>query len=496
MGLLDRIQRIVLAGTGALDEQERQRTLNELADPRSKRVDQYAIYEGYYDGDFGAKLTGRLKEYLEQHGFGYVENFAETIVDALAERLELNTVVAEDDAYSDWVSRLWQANRLDDLQGVVHTQVPMKGDGFLIVDWNGETGLPRFTWNDPKLIRPVYDEHGRMLVAAKAWSESRLAVTNPSGIAVRRLNLYFPGRVEKWFTTTAVDPRAAAQEVTWRPHRDADDEDWPIPWLDTHNDPLGIAALHFRNKPKGRDFGRSELHNVIPQQNYLTKQLVDLAEVLDYQGAAQRWGTGIKDGVFKAAAGTVWTSENEDARFGQFDPVNPVGTLEAIEQTMRRMAARSRTPLHQLMTGGQNPTGETLRAANEPLVKKALDRQTSYGGVWVDAHTLAVKLQVLYDSSLAIPDDLQLTASWESAQTEDEKGDLDAAEIKSRLGVSKFTLLQEMGYDPEFEAERRQDEAEVAARAMVDAFNRGGGINPNGPPRPPGSAAPPAPAGA
>ncbi len=87
MGLLDSVRSTLLAGTVA--EQERQRTLNALAEgggtPGDKaRIARYEIYEGYYGGELGqAKLTGRLKAYLERDGFQYVENFSETIVDAL-----------------------------------------------------------------------------------------------------------------------------------------------------------------------------------------------------------------------------------------------------------------------------------------------------------------------------------------------------------------------------------------------------------------------------
>jgi hypothetical protein len=480
---LESIHSIVLAGTGALAERDRQRVLNDLADLRGARYTGYEKYEAYYQGDVGAKLTGRLKTYLEAEGFAYVENFCETIVDALALCLELNDVVGENEAFSQWQKDVWQANRFDDLQGVVHTQVPMKGDAYVLVDWNDETQLPRFTFNRPEVIKPVYDELGCMLLAAKTWSEARTAETNPRGVRVRRLNLYLPDRVEKWFTTSAIDPSKGEQTAIWAPHRDTGDQEWPVAWVDQRGEALGIAVLHFRNKPKGKPYGRSELKSVIPQQNYLTKQLVDLAETLDYQGAAQRWATGVKIGSYKSAAGTVWTTENENARFGQFDPANPAGVLEAIEQTLRRMAARSQTPLHQLMTGGNQPSGETLKAARAPLVDKTKDRQTSYGGVWVDAHLLALRLQTLHDPRFQVPDDLLLEATWESAETKDEKGDLDVAEAKKRLGVSQFTLLSEMGYDPEQEAQRRRDEAEAGAAAMVDAFNRGAGANPgqNGP---------------
>jgi hypothetical protein len=470
VGLLEAIRSTLFAG--AVAEQDRQRTLNALArggggTDDKERLERYATYEGYYDGRLGrAKLTGRLKAYLERDGFGYVENFSETLVDALALCLELSGMTSEDDALNEWLVEAWEANRLDDTQGVLHTQVPMQGDGYIIVDWNPETELPRFTYNRPALHRPVYDEHGRMILDAKCWPEG----------GSRRLNLYFPDRVEKWITASS---DAGADESIWTPHHDPTDVDeqgenrWPTPWVDAAGDPLGIPVFHMRNKPKGRDFGRSELHSVIPQIIYLTKQLTDLAEILDYQGAGQTWASGVGDATFVASAGTVWKTKNEGARFGRFDPVNPQGTLEAIEQTMRRIAARSQTPLHQLMTGGVNPTGETQRAANAPLYRKAHDRETSFGGVWADAWRMAIRLQQLHVPAFKVPDDFKVNASWTPPDSNDPQGDLDAAEAKLRIGVSKATVLSELGYDAEKEAELRKDDEAASAQALADAFKRG-----------------------
>jgi hypothetical protein len=45
--------------------------------------------------------------------------------------------------------------------------------------------------------------------------------------------------------------------------------------------------------------------------------------------------------------------------------------------------------------------------------------------------------------------------------------------LKHELGVSKATLIAELGYDPEEEAERRRVEQEEAAAAMGEMLDRG-----------------------
>jgi hypothetical protein len=50
---------------------------------------------------------------------------------------------------------------------------------------------------------------------------------------------------------------------------------------------------------------------------------------------------------------------------------------------------------------------------------------------------------------------------------------------KQRLGVSKHTLIEELGYDAEQEAERRQDEADASMENMQRTFDKGG-FDPSG----------------
>jgi hypothetical protein len=74
---------------------------------------------------------------------------------------------------------------------------------------------------------------------------------------------------------------------------------------------------------------------------------------------------------------------------------------------------------------------------------------------------------------VSIPDDLTIEAQWANPETRSDEADLSAALLKKNLGVSKATLLQELGYDPEREAELRKGEAEEEAAAMAKVLDSG-----------------------
>ena len=74
---------------------------------------------------------------------------------------------------------------------------------------------------------------------------------------------------------------------------------------------------------------------------------------------------------------------------------------------------------------------------------------------------------------MSIPDDLIIEAQWANPETRSDEADLNAALLKKNLGVSKMTLLKELGYDPEREAELRKGEAEEEAAAMAKVLDSG-----------------------
>lgn len=476
----------------------RQEFLRAAADMGSARLNAYRLYDEYYEGEHRVLLLDRARRYLEASGIRYCENFCETIVDVMCQRLEVVGFQVEDnDAASDWLTKtVWPRNEMDEKEGVVHTETTKKGDGFLIVGYDAERELPTFTWNRPEIVKPVYSDESPdvMLYAAKIWTTNQISSTNPTGEIINRLNLYYPDRVEKWFSIGDQDGKE-----DWAPHVDPEDLDeagaakWPIPWTmdgTPDGEPIGIPVIHFRNKPKGRTFGRSEMHGVIPQQDALNKQLLDLFYVMDAQGWKQRWASGIPDDTTLNIAIGEWVkSSNENAKFGEFDAEDPGPMGEQIEGTLRRMAARSQTPLHLMMTGGTLPSGETLKTAESPLVHKDKDRMITHGNSWSKAMRLGVRVVeafgnlptvVIEDEAgedgepksrsiqVSIDPDAEIKTIWGNPESRNEQSETNTLGVQVELlGLSKTTALRKLGYDPDEEEELREQEAEEEPEPLI-----------------------------
>ena len=448
-----------------------QEFLVKMSQRNTERDTWYQTYDDYYSSENQrVLLTDRVRRFLNRSGFQWCENFCEVVVDVMCERLIMEPLTSDDATVQDWLDQMWKSARMPELQSIVHTNTAIKGDGYVIVDMDS-TGQPCLHWNRPEIIKPIYDSEDseNLLFAAKVWKSALETPTNPSKYAITRMNLYWPNQVEKWFTVSADG------SGEWAKHLDPGDAVWPIPWEDDNGEPLGVPVFHFKNKSKGKTWGVSEIRGTIPQQDSLNKMLVDLTMVLDSHGAAQRYGTGIKQeerSQLSGNPGTLWSVVNPDAKFGQFDAVDPVGLLKSVEAQLQRLAGRSRTPLFLLVLSGDAPSGESLKTAETGLVAKARDRSVPLGNKWEDVFIMCAKMAQVngdLDSSIEITSDL-IDSHWRDPESRNVLEEATALSTKVQsLGLSKHTALQELGYDPDEEAEYKDEETANA----VASFNAG-----------------------
>lgn len=452
---------------------QQQNLLEEFSRLDKERIDRYKLYEEHYDGDHQVPLDDRTQEYLEHHSVPWSENFCETILDALANRLKITNWASDNAQLVEWANGFWKADRQAEAAGTVHLQTPMKGDGYLAVGWDPESGAPGLYWNDPSCCRPIYDAEGRLVGLVKVWNSGDVTPTNPTGKWIQRMNLYLPDRIEKWFTLAGTGTR------NWSMHLDPDDTVWPTPWVRRDGTPRGVGVIHFRHKAKGRMYGRSHLRNVLPQQAMLNKQVIDLAQILDYQAWRQRWATGISpDEIDKleGGPGSLLWSASDKAKFGDFAADDPAGALAAIEATTKRMGARSGTPLHLIGGTGELPSGESLKTALEPMVIQVQDAQPTYGGPWSRVMDLAAGLEADYGTTgLQYTGDDAITAIWNDPTPRNAKAEAETAEIQGRIGVSRKTLITNLGYDADEEERQLEEQSESDAARRERQFAAGTG---------------------
>jgi hypothetical protein len=419
----------------------------------SERRDDYKLSRDYKRGEQRVQLIEREREFLEASGYPFCENFCETIVETLVNRLRVRGFGSDNVELRDFAGRFWRQNRLDAGQKQVHDDAVTLGDGFVIVE-PGEGGLPSAHRNNPDNVKVVYDA-GEPLYAVKVWHTRRFdPINNPSGREIRRMNVYWPDEVEKFFSV--------AEDADWVPFVEPGEKRW---WtLDgmESGEPIGIPVVHFAHKPCPH-YGVSKLRSVIPQQDALNKSIIDFFWVMDAQGWPQQYAIGIGDeSQIKRHPGSLWTIEVPEATFGQFDAADPTKSIQAIESQIKRMASRSQTPLHLMLAGGNLPSGETLKTSESGLAQCGHDFQVFNGNKWEDVVMLAARIERAFGDTDPEVEDVTLDCHWDRAESRSEIDEANTAVLYQSLGVSSESILEYLGFDPEVERERRERNGDAA----------------------------------
>ncbi len=238
----------------------------------------YVALREWYDGDHKVPLTDRQREYLALNaGFPWSLNYLRLPVELCVERLTVTGFDGPDSIGGDagLLDEWWTSNRMDALQSQVHRATARDGDTYVLVEWDRDTGRPRFSHepahdgDEGMKVHYLSNLRREMTMASKVWTESRfddrgrLATT-------RRLNLYLPDRLERYIE----------RGKGWEPFEEPG-YPWPIP------NPIGrIPVVHFRWRDDGGNWGEAETEPLIPLQMALNKSVLDLLEAADKTGAA------------------------------------------------------------------------------------------------------------------------------------------------------------------------------------------------------------------
>ena len=424
------------------------------------RRQDYEVARNYYNGEHDVALTDRLKKFLPPR-LQFRDNFMNVVVDTLAERLKVLGFEIENEVAGEWVWDLWNSNRMDYTQWVIHTETVMLGDSYILCDWDEVRERPRWTHQMAEMIIPHYDEARREIDwVSKKWLQHPNLGDEPE----TRLNIYFGDRVEKY----------VARGGVWAKYQDETDESWPVPWLDKSGQPLGVPFIHFRNRPMGSDFGQSEILNVIPMQDLLNKTLIDLTMILDTLAFPQRYTVNINHGSSRLdiMPGSVaeFHSEFDGGSVGQWNAATVDGPIRSLEALVQHIAGTTRTPQHLFQVVGGAPSGEALKTAEAGLVQKAKQRMVNFGNAWEDAVVMALKIQAAFGQGVGNIDEIRPEVTWDDPETRNEQAHIETLKAKVELGIPKHQIWRELGYSQsEIDLMDEDATSERAAESNVGA---------------------------
>lgn len=450
---------------------------------RTTLASSYAKYRRYSQGD--QDLAFATPKYAEAFGhlfaaFDY--NRMAGVVDAHADRLQLERFATGTEAVDEVAAEIWGRNRMDERAGEVHREALLSGDAYVIVwpetgDAYGEDGgvFPQLWPQRADRIRVHYDDErpGLITLAAKLWP---LHPERAGGTTTHwRLNLYYADRIEKYVTVRRATV-APKDRNGWEEYRSEGDTTWPVP-----NPYQQVPVIHFANNAGTGEYGQSELRDVIPLQDALNKVLTDLLLTSEMAGFPQKVilgldssDDGVQEGLRRLQAGLnkIFTIPVDPGgsppSIAEFSAANLAQLVQVVEHFDKLISRVSRVPIHYLQMSGDFPSGRALRTAEAPFVSKIEDRQVSYGNSWEDCMGLALRMAGVTD-----PGDL--SAIWKSAAPLSVEDQWDLAQMKANVGLPLEQILREAGYDEDtiaqiVEAEQaKQAEREAALERRFNA---------------------------
>lgn len=454
----------------------------------------YTLDWRYADGDHPLTYTNqRLKEVFQTLDARFTENWCGLVLNATLERIQLQGFDCMDAEVKTQLAALWSEQNLAQDADEVHEAALVCGESFLVC-WPDAQGEPQAYYNDPRLCHVVYEAENQRQArfAAKWWNDED---------GRRRMTLYYPDHLEYYVSRNKAENVGSV--AAFGPAE-----------LASAGNPYGeIPVFHFRTR---RRAVISDLADVIPVQNGLNKLLADMMVAAEYGAFAQRWVISNSDtlGKLKNSPNEIWSlpagdGMGQQTQVGQFSPTELGNYLDAIDRLALAIAIISRTPKHYFIGQGGDPSGEALIAMEAPLNKKAQSRINRFTPTWrraaafmlkvmgrpVDAQSLTPRFarpetvqprtqaevrQMSITSGIPLTTMLQ-REGWTEAElaqlvVEQEAArqvDRERALLDQQLGVSKDTLLEQLGYDPEVEAQKREAQGAELGEQLLTAFDRG-----------------------
>jgi hypothetical protein len=404
------------------------------ADRLTKKLNQRRLkldrLETYYAGRTPlAYATSRFRMEFGTMLAAINDNWCQLVVSAVEERLNVEGFRLGDDESADadaW--RIWQANNMDEDSQIAHIEALKLGEAHAIVWKPTPDALPVITIEHPMHVCVELDPENRSkrLAAVKAWKDE---------VHGQCATVFLPDGIWKF----------RKGRGGWEP-RLVDGEEWPIP-----NEWGVVPVVPIPNRPGLLEETCSEIENILSKQDMINKLMADMIVAAEYGAFRQRWATGVEipkgaDGNeiegFDSAVDRLWHVSDPAAKFGEFEQTDLKIYVSAIEMLVQHIASQTATPPHYLLSTGVLPSGESLRAAEAPLVAKARRKQRVFGGAWEEV----IRIALLMEGREVVG---QVATVWADPESRTESEHVDAVMKMKSLDVPTQQLWELLGFTPQ-----------------------------------------------
>ena len=345
------------------------------------------FYTRYVDGDHDAPtLEERASQAFRRIAGLSQTNLAGLIVEATAERLEVQGFRFGDESTADEdANRIWQGSDFDAQSELLMGAALTVGRSYVLVEPGSP--FPRLYAEDASQMIVAYESGRRDLrrAALKVWVDE--------WTGDRHATLYLPASLHKYRAPAEI-PGVKVAVPRWE-LRDPD--------VDGERNPLGtVPVFELRNRPRLDGSVRSEVHDVIGDQDACNHIALNGLIAAEYGAFRQKWATGLevpRDPVtnepiepFNVAVNRILINESDEpgARFGDFNATDLAPYITMYESRVKHMAAVSQTPVS---TFGivPNVAAEALALSITGLVNKVRRRAKHFEQPYEDAIRLAFR---------------------------------------------------------------------------------------------------------
>lgn len=441
-----------------------------LADAEPDYTEAREMYEGRVDEVFASE---KLRHLFAASGRKLRVNYARTPVDVLVERTSVQGITCSDNAQKTILDLAWFDNELGIEAKDVHRRAYEYGDAYLIA-WPDEDlpGKVSSYAHDPTDVRVFYDPQRPRVKshAVHGWLE---AADEDNGLRPgvwHRVEMYYPDRVEKWVSKTAVVSegglvRGLEVDDEYEPY----EGDGDVDGIAENPTPGVIPVFHFRT---ARPYGRPEHADAYGPQHGINKLVTSLFGVVDRNVLPQRYvqvddaekqqfAQPTPDALFEpdpdvpvterttskregghdlgTDPGDVWVLRGTQRNgVGQFDGADPKTLTDPMLVLVQAMADVTDMPANRYHRGGQSPAADSQRMDEAPLRSKTADRHAQFGVTWREwcAYVLLVNGVPTTDAQIA----------WAPPETYNDKSSWESAHLQLQAGVPYAQVLLERGY--------------------------------------------------
>jgi hypothetical protein len=336
------------------------------------------------------------------------------VVEAIANKLhmkELATKATTRKVLDGWL----KANHWPLTERKLWEAVARDGHGYILVTPNQTPELPvRLTF------REAYDgEAGATVVYDDTAGRAAMGVNVFKSGGKRRVDLYFPDRIEKYVMGAA----------GWGEYMDPADTAWPVDWTDLDGKPLGLAMVPFGD-------GCSDIDAALQLGRDLNENLLDLLATSRTQGWPQRYLKGKDQSEFltnlngqplrnnvgqpirrqlKLTPGSMMILRGDTSELGQLAGASPDPVL--VETYLNLLSWVTSVPTFYFK--GDWPSGVALVQAESRLNAMAEGHQAQLTGSVVAMLRLAMAVARTFHAAQVDPA-ADLDVTWHSPQVETE----------------------------------------------------------------------------